>query len=116
MSRIKISIHRQQKVFVQDAWKALSLFSRMKGLLGTTELKDGQGLLIPGCKQVHTYFMKYPIDVIFLDKRNTVLKIQTLAPWKFSRYVLKAKSVLEVPAGFVAKNSLQPGETLEVNS
>jgi uncharacterized membrane protein (UPF0127 family) len=113
MNKVRVSIHRKEKLFV-NGWKALSLFSKMKGLLGTGELKEGDGLLIPGCKQVHTYFMKYPIDVIFLDSQNVVIKHQTLNPWKCSPWILKAQSVLEVPAGYASKNELQSGEMLEV--
>jgi uncharacterized membrane protein (UPF0127 family) len=113
MNKIRVNIHRKEKVFVKG-WKALSLFSRMKGLLGTKELKEGEGLLIPDCKQVHTWFMHYPIDIIFLDSQNVVIKQQTLKPWKFSPWILKAKSVLEVPAGYASKNALKEGDKLEV--
>lgn len=100
----------------KNAWKALSLFSKMKGLLGTSELKDDEALLIPGCRQVHTYFMQYPIDVVFLDAQNKVLKVQTVQPWKISPWILRAKSVLELPAGIAEKKHLQQGDVLEVTA
>ena len=86
----------------------------MKGLLGTKELAEGNALLIPDCRQVHTFFMQYPIDVIFLDSKNKIIRIQTLAPWKISLWLRKAKKVIEVPAGFSKKNKLKIGDTLEV--
>ncbi len=115
MKRAPIKILLRGKTFIQKGWKALSLYSKMKGLLGTKELKDGEGLLIPDCKQVHTWFMQYPIDVIFLDSSNTVLTYRTLKPWKISPWFFRAKSVLEVPAGFADKNLLKKGEKLEVS-
>ncbi|MEZ4814717.1 MAG: DUF192 domain-containing protein [Bdellovibrionota bacterium] len=116
MSRVTIRILVNNKVFLKNAWKALSLGSKMKGLLGTKELKEGEGLLIPDCKQVHTYFMQYPIDVVFLDSKNKVIKLQTLKPWKISPWIYKAKSVLELPAGYAKKNKLVSGDQLEVIS
>ena len=103
-------------MIAKNAWKALSLFSKMKGLLGTSELKEDEALLIPGCRQVHTYFMQYPIDIVFLDSQNKVLKLQTLAPWKISPWILRANSVLELPAGQAKKKHLQEGDVLEVTT
>jgi uncharacterized membrane protein (UPF0127 family) len=60
--------------------------------------------------------MQYPIDVVFLDAQNKVIKLQTLAPWKISPWILRAKSVLELPAGFAKKELLQSGDLLEVKT
>lgn len=116
MSKVQVSIHLKNKVLIEKGWKALSLFSKMKGLLGTKELHEGEALLIPDCKQVHTYFMQYPIDVVFLDAQNKIIKLQTLEPWKFSSWILRAKSVLELPAGFAQKKKLANGDLLEVKT
>lgn len=72
-------------------------FSRMKGLLGTTQTN---GLLIKPCNQVHCFGMKYSIDVVFLTKNNTVCHLQeNMKPGSISPIIKKAKSVLELPAG-----------------
>lgn len=114
MSLIPISIHLKDKTLINKGLLAKTLFSRMKGLLGTQKLEEGKALLIPDCRQVHTFFMNYPIDIIFLDSKNKILKIQTLSPWKISAWLSKAKKVIEVPEGFAKKKKLKIGDKLEV--
>lgn len=114
MSLKPISIYLKEKKLLPHGLYAQTLSSRLKGLLGTKNLTAGKGLLIPKCRQVHTFFMNYPIDVIFLDSKNKIIKIQTLHPWKISSWILKAQKVLEVPAGFAIKHKLKKGDKLEV--
>lgn len=109
-----ISIFKNNTLLVPNAKLAATLFEKMKGLLGTKELKKNEGLLIPDCKQVHTYFMNYPIDVLFLDSEYKILKKQTLEPWKISPWIYKSKAVLELPKGFAEQKQLQEGDKLEV--
>jgi uncharacterized membrane protein (UPF0127 family) len=114
MKLIPISIYFKEKQLLPNALYAESFASRIKGLLGTKNLKAGKGLVIPDCRQVHTFFMNYSIDVIFLDSKNKIIKIQTLSPWKISSWIFQAQKVLEVPAGFAEKNKLKKGDKLEV--
>jgi hypothetical protein len=88
-------------------WKA-----RLTGLLGTPALAQGEGLWLSPCTSVHTFFMRYPIDVIFLDARRRVLHSVTLVPWRFSRWVPKAAGVLELAAGQAQKARLALGDQL----
>lgn len=79
---------------------ANNFFSRLKGLLGTEPLKLQEGLLISPCQQIHTHFMNYPVDVIFLDKNMLVLDIvHDMKPWKISKYYKNAYYVLELQVG-----------------
>ena len=114
MGLAKIKILKNKTPLVSDGYLAKSLMEKMKGLLGTHELKSDEALLIPDCKQVHTYFMKYTIDVVFLDSEFKVLKKQTLKPWKISPWILNAKAVLELPEGFADQKSIEVGDSLEV--
>lgn len=76
-----------------------SLFTRMKGLLGRDSLADGLCLWIKPCKGVHTFFMRFPIDVLFLDKEWRVVEIvRNLPPNRMTPVYAKAASVLELPA------------------
>ena len=80
--------------------RAVSLRQRMVGLLGRQALPCDQGVLITPCNQVHTCFMRFPIDVVFLDKTDRVLRICAgLAPWRLSPLVFRARSVLELAEG-----------------
>ncbi len=99
------------KVVVSQLKRADSMFSRMVGLLGSSSLPRGHGLLISPCNQVHTFFMRFAIDVIFLDSSQRIVKISSnLKPWRLSPIVWKAKSVLELGQG--EADGLQIGHQL----
>lgn len=88
--------------------------SRLKGLLGTRSLPDGEGLWIQPCQSVHTFFMRYPIDVLFLNKEGSVIYATTLAPWRMSRWVRGANGVLELPAGTLNRTQTQIGNRIRL--
>jgi uncharacterized protein len=82
-----------------DCRVAESFGSRLRGLLGSRGLEPGQGLLIPRTSSVHTHFMRFAIDVVFLDADGRVAKIaRALRPWRFAG-ARGAQDVLELPAG-----------------
>lgn len=74
--------------------------SRFWGLMRTNSLGEKEGLLLFDCPRVHCCFMKYPIDVLYLDADLRGLAVETLAPWRFGRKVKGARHVLEMRAGF----------------
>lgn len=85
---------------------------RMKGLLGRSELPLGEGILIRPTSSIHMWFMKFPIDAVFLDRSLTVLRIRSdLQPWAMAG-CRGAKAVLELPAGESARRGLQSGDRL----
>lgn len=70
-------------------------------------LRVGQGLWITPCKQIHTFFMNFPIDVLFMDKHHTVLAIhRSMTPWRISRIVWRACSVLEIAGGALSQDTI----------
>jgi hypothetical protein len=85
---------------------------RMRGLLGRSALEPGAGMLLPREPSVHTFFMSFPIDVVFLDKTKMVVKIvHDLRPWRAAG-ARKAVAALELPAGTAAAVGLRTGMTL----
>ena len=78
---------------------ARTLRERMRGLIGSPRPADGEGLLIEKCNAIHTFFMDYPIDALFLDRRgNVVRKVSRIKPWRpFVWGGFRARSVLETP-------------------
>lgn len=99
-------------VLLHELKVADSFFQRFLGLMGKT-LKDSEGLLIKPCNSIHCFFMKIPIDVLFLDKDNVVVhKIGGLRPWKISPVVKKAKAVVEGPEG--AFHLVQVGDLISL--
>lgn len=92
---------------------AETFVDRLAGLLARPPLKPGQGLLIRPCNGVHTWFMRYPIDVIFLDSDWTVVEmVRELMPFRFSRIVRRAAMALELQAGTIERTYTRVGDTL----
>ncbi len=87
---------------------------RRTGLLKHERLEPGEGLWIVPCESVHTFFMKFAIDLVYLDKNRKVRKTRNaVAPWRLSG-CLFAHSVVELPAGTVAQTGTKPGDQLEM--
>jgi len=87
---------------------------RRTGLLKCTGLTAGQGLWIVPCESVNTFFMKFPIDLVYLDKCRKVKKIRNAVPaWRLSA-CLTAHSVLELPAGTLERTQTEPGDQLSI--
>jgi uncharacterized protein len=87
---------------------------RRTGLLKHHGLAPGEGLWIVPCEGVHTFFMKFPIDVVFLNRKRTVLKIRPNMGRRRIALSLRAHSVLELPAGRLAETATQAGDQLEL--
>ena len=63
---------------------ARTLFERIRGLIGTKSLPEGEGMLILRCNSIHTFFMSFPIDAAFLDRDGNVVKtVRNIRPWRF---------------------------------
>jgi uncharacterized membrane protein (UPF0127 family) len=91
---------------------ASSFASRFRGLMGVAELPPGTGLLLPGTSSVHTHFMRFPIDVVFLDSERRIVSIRpAVRPWRFAR-AKAADSVLELAAGECDRLGLTVGTAL----
>ena len=87
--------------------------ARMKGLLGRRALPRGEGILLRPAGSVHTAFMRFAIDVVFLDAELKVVKVAALPPWKAAG-ARGAKAVLELAAGEVERHTLREGDRLRV--
>jgi uncharacterized membrane protein (UPF0127 family) len=89
------------------------MLPRMKGLLGKRELSAGEGLLIQPAPSIHTWFMRFPIDVVFLAKNGDVLKVSpSVRPWRM-RSCRRAFAVLELPAGEAERRGIAVGDHIE---
>jgi hypothetical protein len=87
--------------------------SRRKGLLGRTGLASGDGLWIVPCESVHTFFMQFPIDLVYLDRNNRIRKLGSeVGPWRIS-VCLSAHSVLELPVGTIRATRAERGDVVE---
>jgi uncharacterized membrane protein (UPF0127 family) len=94
---------------------AESILTRLRGLLGTHALPPRHGLLLRPCRQVHSFFMRYALDLLFLDAHNRVLRsFSDFAPNRVSPLVRGAAAVLELPAGALADIEVGPGDQLSI--
>jgi uncharacterized membrane protein (UPF0127 family) len=95
------------RVVVADLEVARTTWSRFVGLMGRPSLGSGAGLWIEPCNSIHMFFMRFAIDVLFLDRRRRVKKVMlNLKPWRVSPIVFGARTVVELPAGTLADRSL----------
>ena len=100
------------KIIASNLEMRESFLGRLVGLLSKKSLEPGQGIVLKPCNQVHTCFMRFAIDVVFISKDFKVLKIvKNMKAWKFSPIVLKSIYTLEVAAGEIT--DLQEGDTVE---
>lgn len=87
--------------------------ARSKGLLGRSALAPGEGLWILPCEAIHTFGMRFPIDLVYLDRKLRVRKVRSgVVPWRISGCLL-AHSVLELAQGTVQKTQTKRGDELE---
>jgi uncharacterized membrane protein (UPF0127 family) len=113
-SKLKVSVRNQTRgaVLGQSVDVANTSAKRRVGLLGRKGLEPGEGLWISPCESVHTFFMKFPIDLVYLDKSRKVRKVRhAVPPWRLSM-CLTAHSILELPAGTAKQTGTVAGDVL----
>jgi uncharacterized membrane protein (UPF0127 family) len=96
---------------------AATHWSRFRGLMCTAaaEFSPGDGLWIVPCRGVHSFAMKFPIDVIYLDARKCVVHIEeNLRPWRVAKVSLRAASVLELPADTLRSSRTAVGDEIDI--
>lgn len=105
----------KQKNILSHLLVAKDFVARTRGLLGLKELKERHGLWIHACPSIHTFFMKFPIDVVFVDEKLVVKSIhQSVPPWRVVVGAFGSSSVFEMPAGTLSKELIETGDQLHV--
>jgi uncharacterized membrane protein (UPF0127 family) len=95
------------------ALAARNFWSRLIGLLGRPRLEKGQALLLEHCNSIHTAFMRFAIDAIYVDRTGRVLKtVPDLKPFRMSGILRGGHSVIELPAGTIAQTGTLAGDEL----
>lgn len=94
---------------------ASGFYSRLRGLIGRAGLAAGEGLLLTPCRAVHTFGMRFPIDLLFIDHQGQVVAvIKNLKPNRYSGYFGAASAVLELAAGEADRYVIAVGDRLSV--
>ena len=111
-----LTSQRTQKVLIPNLHVAATTWARMQGLIGRSSLPINEALLIPRCNSVHTFFMRFAIDLVFVDAQMVVRKVvPNVKPRRVLLPVWQAKHVIEFSAGFLEINPIQIGERLHVD-
>ena len=104
------TLHLDGELVIAHLERAASMLTRMRGLLGRAELPANRGLWITPCPSIHMFFMRFAIDVVFLDRDLKVVRVfDTVRPWGTARGGRGAKSALELPPGTAARCGIVPG-------
>lgn len=110
-----LTIHNQTRsTFLGDRIEVADTpWSRAKGLLGRRSLDEGGGLLITSCNSIHMFFMRFAIDVAFIDDDNRVVHaVHSIRPWRATWFYPRATAALELPAGTLKRTQTEEGDTL----
>lgn len=104
-------------VLAQDVEVAFDFWKRFKGLLGRRSFPVGAGLLLKPCNSVHSCFMKFSFDVLFLNEEMEVVHIiESMPPFRFSPIIREARSVLELPAGVACLSGSRVGDKVSLRT
>lgn len=102
-------------LLAKDIVIANTPFKRLKGLLGKKEFREGQAIILKPCNSLHTFFLRFAIDVIFVDKQNKVIEaISHLKPFHLTRVYWLSVLAIELPAGIIQSSSTYNGDTLTI--
>ena len=103
------------ELLIEQLEPAKSFWTRAKGLLGRAGLSPNEALWIEPCNNIHTHFMRFSIDCIFLDKQMRIIKIaKNVRPFRFVGPYWKSSSVIETNSGFADEKKLEVGDHLYV--
>jgi uncharacterized protein len=100
-------------IVAQEVMRANTFFRRLKGLMFTKSLPSGCCLHIQPCRSVHTFFMKYTIDILYLDAQYNIIGVEAkLKPGKIGAVYSNSVSVIELPEGTIQQKDIQIGQAV----
>ena len=103
----------RERVLADSAHLACSYWERLIGLMGRKALAQGEGLIIDPCSSVHMFWMRFAIDVIYVNKAHVIVGIDhDLRPWHIGHFNRKVRYIVELPAGKAHETGTQVGDKL----
>ncbi len=103
-----VILNEKNRVLFKNAAMTTHFFDRLIGLAGKSKIEEDQALCIKPCKSIHMLFMRFSIDVVFLDASGKVIgRIENLKPWRVSGYVKNSKTVIEMPCHSIKKKNIK---------
>jgi uncharacterized membrane protein (UPF0127 family) len=114
---LRITNQTRNIVLADHAQLADTYLSRLTGLLNRTRLNQGEALIITRCQQIHMFFMRFAIDVIFIDSSNRAVGlVKDIKPWQLSAIFWQANRAIELPPGVIAKTQTVIGDQIQIFS
>ena len=110
-----VKILKQDNIICESCEMANTHFTRFMGLMFRKGLEENCGLILDPCNQIHTFHMRFPIDVVTIDKDNIILDIfEAVEPWKVKPVVKNGKKVIELDAFVAKEKGLKIGDKLTI--
>jgi uncharacterized protein len=104
-----------EKIRLENITAADSFFLKLAGLIFRKKLGEGEGLLLYNCNSIHTFWMRYPIDAIFLNRSFEIVRIiENLKPFRFSPFIRDAEFALEIMKFSAGKFNLKAGDAAKL--
>lgn len=115
MRIVRVANTSKGTIVAERAEMADSFFARLRGLLGRRGLAEGAGLVLRPGNSIHSFFMRFPFDAVFIDRAGRVLHVMSdMRPNRVSPIVRHAHSIIELPSGAIARSRTAPGDQIEV--
>ncbi|MDA3799517.1 MAG: DUF192 domain-containing protein [Kiritimatiellae bacterium] len=107
---------KTNKIIADELIIATSTLMRAIGLLGRKTIRENFGIMFPSCRSIHTHFMLFSIDIIFVDENNCITELKPdLSPWKILIAKNKqSKHIIELHSGIIQANNLLIGDCLKL--
>jgi uncharacterized protein len=113
---MKIQIRCGERLIAENVLIADTLKTRVLGLMFSKSIPGGDGLLLDPCNSIHTFFMRYALDVVFIGPQNQIVKIiRNIEPWRMTWIYFKARKTLEMQAGKFP-SEIKEGDILEMKN
>jgi uncharacterized membrane protein (UPF0127 family) len=104
----------RSKFLINQGRLADTFWLRLRGLLGVASLEPGEGLVLVGEKSIHTLFMKFPIDVVYVDKDYKVIRTDdNMIPYRLGPFIVQSAYVVEIPVGTIIDTATEVGDQLK---
>jgi uncharacterized membrane protein (UPF0127 family) len=103
----------RQKVLAEDAIPARTFWQRLRGLMGRPFLPAGEGLVLFGDNSIHSFFMRFPIDVLYIDGENSVIRLtRGMRPWRVGPLVRGCCVIVELSPGVIEATGTDSGDRI----
>lgn len=113
---MKVYNSTQNNIIADDVKMADNFVTRTFGLIPKSSLKEGEGLLIKPCCSIHTFFMRFEIDVLFVNKKNEIVALyKNVKPWRILPIHLASHYVIELTAGEITAKEIKKGDILSLS-